>query len=241
MQWRDDGTAGNGRPAARDPGRQPERFESAAWITRTALCVEVRNGILYLFMPPLAALEDYLELLGAIELTAHALGVKLVLEGYPPPRDARLKLLQVTPDPGVIEVNIHPASNFDGFVDHTEFLYDAAWQSRLCSEVHGRRPPRRHGRRQPLRARRRDAGRQPVPAPPGPAREPDRVLAQPSVAVLSVLRAFIGPTSQAPRVDEARNDQLYEPTSRSRRSSATSCCSGRTCRRGSSTACCATC
>lgn len=213
MQWRNDGAAGNGRPAARDPGRVPERFESAAWITRTALCVEVRNGILYLFMPPLAALEDYLDLLGAIELTAHALGVKLVLEGYPPPRDARLKLLQVTPDPGVIEVNIHPAANFDELVDHTEFLYDAAWQSRLVQrEIHGRRPPRRHRRRQPLRARRRDAGRQPVPAPPGPAREPDRVLAQPSVAVVPVLRAV----HRADQPGAARRRGAQRPALRAR-------------------------
>lgn len=211
MQWRDDGTAGNGRPAARDPGRAPERFESAAWITRTALCVEVRNGILYLFMPPLAALEDYLDLLGAIELTAHALGVKLVLEGYPPPRDARLKLLQVTPDPGVIEVNIHPAGNFDELVDHTEFLYDAAWQSRLCSEkfmVDGRHVGTGGGNHFVL------GGATPADSPF--LRRPDLLASliaywhnHPSLSYL-FSGLFIGPTSQAPRVDEARNDQLYE-------------------------------
>ncbi|MFP3334716.1 transglutaminase family protein, partial [Pseudomonas sp. SIMBA_064] len=91
--WRGDGADAAGRhaPGLQDPQRRPERFESAGWITRSALCAEVRKGILYVFMPPLAALEDYLDLLAAIELTAHAIGVKLVLEGYPPPRDARLK------------------------------------------------------------------------------------------------------------------------------------------------------
>jgi uncharacterized protein (DUF2126 family) len=60
--------------------------------------------------------------------------VKIVLEGYPPPRDPRLKMLQVTPDPGVIEVNIHPAHNWGELVQHTEFLYDAAFECRLSAE-----------------------------------------------------------------------------------------------------------
>src|SRR4029453_2690642 len=90
--------------------------------------------VLYVFMPPLQELEHYLELLAAVEATAADLGVKVVLEGYPPPRDPRLKLLQVTPDPGVIEVNIHPAHDWDELVDHTEFLYEAAHYSRLSTE-----------------------------------------------------------------------------------------------------------
>ena len=130
--------------------RVPARKESAHWITRTALCVEVRDprrasgpkaeavgeksGVLYIFMPPLEKLEDYLDLLAAIEATAEELQVQLVLEGYPPPRDPRLKLLQVTPDPGVIEVNIHPVNNWKELVYNTEFLYNAAFESRLSAE-----------------------------------------------------------------------------------------------------------
>jgi transglutaminase-like putative cysteine protease len=133
-----------------DFARVPARNESAHWVSRTALCVEVRDprrasgpkaesvgkksGVLYIFMPPLEKLEDYLDLLAAVEATAEELKLKLVLEGYPPPRDPRLKLLQVTPDPGVIEVNIHPVNNWKELVKNTEFLYNAAFESRLSAE-----------------------------------------------------------------------------------------------------------
>ncbi len=204
--------------------RLPKPLESAHWLPRTALCVEARavphvgdkkdqpkGKLLYVFVPPVARLESYLELVNAIERTAQGLNLQVVLEGYPPPRDPRLNMLQVTPDPGVIEVNIQPVDNWRELVENTEFLYDAAFLSRLSAEkfmTDGKHTGTGGGNHFVM------GGSTPADSPF--LRKPELLASllstwhnHPSLSYL-FSGTFIGPTSQAPRVDEARNDQVFE-------------------------------
>jgi uncharacterized protein (DUF2126 family) len=210
-----------GRSASSDKGApgqasaatdtRPQKNESAAWIVRTALCAEARKGVLYVFMPPVQELEDYAALVAAVEATAAALDHPVLLEGYEPPRDERLNHFRITPDPGVIEANIHPAGSWPELCERTSFLYEAARLSRLTTEkfmLDGRHSGTGGGNHMVIGG---------ATAHDSPfLRRPDLLrsllsywLNHPSLSFL-FSGLFIGPTSQAPRIDEARHDAVFE-------------------------------
>jgi len=189
----------------------PGRGESAPGIIRTAVCVEPRHGRLHVFMPPVAEAEDYLDLIAAIEDTAAALSTPVIIEGTKPPHDSRLNHFTVTPDPGVIEVNLHPAHDWTAMVDYTTTLYEEARLARLGTEkfmLDGRHTGTGGGNHIVV------GGATPADSPF--LRRPDLLRSlvaywhnHPSLSYL-FSGLFIGPTSQHPRVDEARNDALHE-------------------------------
>ena len=189
-------------PAARPAGRE---------IVRTALCVEARQGRLHVFLPPVSHAEDFVALVGAIEATSRALSRPVRLEGYPPPGDPRIARFAITPDPGVIEVNIHPASNWDELAHHVTALYEEARLARLATEkfmLDGRHTGTGGGNHVTIGG--------PTAADSPLLRRPDLLRSlitywqvHPALSYL-FSGLFIGPTSQSPRVDEARDDALYE-------------------------------
>ena len=190
---------------------KPGDQESASWITRSALCLEPRDGRLHVFLPPVKETEDFLDLIACIEQTAASLKMPVIIEGTPPEYDPRIQVVKVTPDPGVIEVNLQPAASWEELVHNTSVLYEEAHQCRLATEkfmVDGRHCGTGGGNHIII------GGETPSDSPM--LRRPDLLRSMvtfwnhhPSLSYL-FSGLFVGPTSQAPRIDEARNDSIHE-------------------------------
>ena len=200
-------------PLKEHPGDYLRQPQEASWkeTVTTALTLEIREGKLFLFLPPFVVLEPYLALVGLIESVAEETGLKVILEGYDPPPDNRLEKFMITPDPGVIEVNVHPSASWPELVDKTKVLYEQAKLARLGTEKYlldGRPTGTGGGNHVTL------GGKTPADSPL--LRRPELLQSlitywqhHPGLSYL-FSGLFVGPTSQAPRVDEGRDTALFE-------------------------------
>ncbi len=211
ITYQHEGQSAPARPEkpAKKPG-EPEREYIMDGI-RTAMTIEHRDGHLCVFLPPVMSANAFVDLIAAIEEASQQTGLPVRLEGYPPPRDPRIREVKVTPDPGVIEVNIQPSGSWEELNFVTRTLYEEARHCGLDSSsflVNGRPTGSGGGAHIVL------GGASPDDSPF--LRRPDLLGSiirywqhHPALSYFFA-GTFIGPTSQAPRIDEARHDQLYE-------------------------------
>jgi uncharacterized protein (DUF2126 family)/transglutaminase-like putative cysteine protease len=203
-------------PQAEDPRQQ--RVESPAGgarpearSARTALCIEPRDGTLWCFVPPLPSFADFCDLVRAIDRTRGELGIDISVEGYPPPPSPEARKFAVTPDPGVLEVNIPPTATSRQAAELHDTVFEAALACGLSAErylLDGRAAGSGGGNHLTIGA--------PTPLGSPWLLRPDLIASlvtfaqhHPSLSYL-FSGLFVGPTSQAPRLDEARHDSLYE-------------------------------
>jgi len=200
----------------RDPVADPlpalsSKADTAPELIRPALCVEAREGRLHVFLPYATKLADYLDLLAAVEDTCQYLNKPVWLEGYAPPSDPRLRSFSVTPDPGVLEINLPPAGNWDDLERIHTVLFEEARKNRLTAEkfaYDGSHMATGGGSHIVI------GGATVMDSPF--LRRPDLLCSMvafwqnhPSLSYL-FSGIYVGPTSQYPRIDEARMDALYE-------------------------------
>ncbi len=198
-------------PLPEEPDTEDAVLDDDETAPTTAMVAEVRDGLLYIFLPPTEALEHFVDLIARLESAAAKAQCPVVIEGYGPPADPRLQSTTITPDPGVIEVNVAPTASFADQTQLLETLYAQARLARLSTEsfdIDGTHGGTGGGNHITL------GGAKPADSPL--LRRPDLLVSlltywqrHPALSYLFAGR-FVGTTSQAPRVDEGRPEALYE-------------------------------
>jgi uncharacterized protein (DUF2126 family)/transglutaminase-like putative cysteine protease len=185
--------------------------ETAREQIRPSLCVEAREGRLHVFLPYAPVVADYLDLVSGVEDTCRFLNMPVWVEGYAPAPDPRLRSFSVTPDPGVLEINLPPASTWDELEEINTILDVEARKNLLVAkkfDYDGTQKATGGGSHIVI------GGATVLDSPI--LRRPDLLRSMlafwqnhPSLSFL-FSGQYVGPTSQYPRVDEARIDTLYE-------------------------------